>query len=81
MRSATVYINFVKGWCTASYIKLVFRRTKIIAFSRTSTILVYEYKLCQSSITRIDSIKNLRLFMDSKLHFHNRVNYKFSQRC
>lgn len=73
-------INSVKGWRTASYMKLVFMRTKIIAFSRRNNILVYEYKLCQSSTTRIDSIKNLKLFMDSKLHFYSHVNYKFSQR-
>jgi hypothetical protein len=33
----------------------------------------------QRSITRIDRIKNLGIFMGSKLHFHNRINYKFSQ--
>jgi hypothetical protein len=72
-------ISSVEGWCTASYGKFIISRTKCIYFSRRRNILIYtcNYKLCQSSITRIDSIKDLRLFLHSKLHFHNHVNYKF----
>jgi hypothetical protein len=41
--------------------------------------LIYDYNLCQSSITRTDSIKDLGVFIDSKLRFHNHVDYIFSQ--
>jgi hypothetical protein len=40
-------------------------------------MLIYEYKLCQCIIIRTDSIKDLRVFLDSKLNLHNNVNYIF----
>jgi hypothetical protein len=58
--------------------KLNISKTKVISFSRKTNILIYDYKLCQSSITRIDSIKHLGVFTDVKLHFHDHVNYIFS---
>jgi hypothetical protein len=41
--------------------------------------LIFHYKLCHSSITHTDSIKDLGAFIDSKLHFHNHVDYVFYQ--
>jgi hypothetical protein len=40
---------------------------------------MFDYKLCQSSITRTDSIKDLGVITDSKLHFRNHVDYILSQ--
>jgi hypothetical protein len=59
--------------------KLVISKIKVVSFSIRSNMLMYGYKLCQCSIKRIVSIKDLGLFLDSKLHFHNYVSYKFSQ--
>jgi hypothetical protein len=40
--------------------------------------MIYYYKLCHSSITHPDYIKDLGVFTDSKLWFHNHVDYIFS---
>jgi hypothetical protein len=58
--------------------KLNISKTKIIPFSRKTNLLIYEHKICQSHITRTDTIKEVGIFMDSKRHFHNHVNYIFS---
>jgi hypothetical protein len=42
-------------------------------------LLSYEYQLCHTAITRISSIKDLGLFFDSKLYFHNHVDFTFSE--
>jgi hypothetical protein len=60
--------------------KLNISKTKVISFSRKTNVPIYDYKLCQSPITRTDSIKDLGVFIDVKLHFHDHVNYVFS-RC
>jgi hypothetical protein len=52
--------------------------TNIITFSRKTNILIYDYKLCQSSLTSTASIKDLGIFLDSKLQFHDHVNHVFS---
>jgi hypothetical protein len=45
---------------------------------KLTNVPIYDYKLCQSSIIRTDSIKDLSVFIDSKLHFHYHVNYIIS---
>ncbi|PNF36364.1 hypothetical protein B7P43_G18042 [Cryptotermes secundus] len=47
---------------------------------RKTNFLSYEYQLCHAIITRTSSIKDLGVFLDSKLHFHTHVNYIFSER-
>jgi hypothetical protein len=59
--------------------KLNISKTRVISFSRKTNTLIYDYKLCQSSIARTDCIKDLGVFIDSKLRFHNYVDYVFSQ--
>jgi hypothetical protein len=72
-------INSVEGWCTANCMKLNIGKTRVISFSRKPNALIYDYKLCQSPITRSPSIKDLGVYIDNKLHFHDHVNYIFSQ--
>jgi hypothetical protein len=72
-------IDSVQGWCTANCMKLNIGKTRVIYFSRKTNALIYDYKLCQSSITRSHSIKDLGVYTDNKLHFHDHVNFIFSQ--
>jgi hypothetical protein len=57
--------------------KLNISKTNVIYFSRKTNVLIYDYKLCQSSVTWTNSIKDLGVFIDAKLHFHGHVNYIF----
>jgi hypothetical protein len=72
-------IDSVQGWCIANFMELNISKTNVIYFSRKTNTLIYDYKLRQSSITRADSIKDLGVFIDFKLRFHNYVDYIFSQ--
>jgi hypothetical protein len=72
-------IDSVQNWRTAIFMKLNISKTRVISFSRKTIKLIFHYKLCHSSITRIDSITDLGVFTDSELHFHNHVDYIFSQ--
>jgi hypothetical protein len=53
-------IDSVQCWCTANFMKLNISKTSAVYFSRKNYTLVYHYKLCQSSITHTDSVKDLR---------------------
>ncbi|PNF32147.1 hypothetical protein B7P43_G02842 [Cryptotermes secundus] len=59
--------------------KLNISKTKVISFTRKTNLLIYDYKLFQTSIARTDSVKDLGVFIDAKLYFHDQVNYIFSQ--
>jgi hypothetical protein len=66
-------------WCIANCMKVNISKTKVISFSTKTNVLFYDYKLCHSSITRTDFIKDLGVFIDAKLNFHDHVNYIFTQ--
>jgi hypothetical protein len=61
------------------YSQLNISKTKVISFSRQTNVLIYDYKSSQSSIIHTDYIKDPGVFVDSKLRFHNYINYIFSQ--
>jgi hypothetical protein len=72
-------INRIQGWCSANYMKLNISKTRVIAFTRKTNGRYYSYKICDWFITRTDTIKDLGVQLDSKLHFHAHVDYIFSQ--
>jgi hypothetical protein len=57
--------------------KVNITKTRVISFSRKPNVLKYDYKLCQSSNTRTDSIEDLGVYIDGKFHFHDHVNHIF----
>ena len=54
-------------------------KTGVITFSRKANGLYYVYKIQDSYIAHVDTIKDLGVQLDSKLHFQAHVDYIFSQ--
>jgi hypothetical protein len=54
-------------------------KTHAISYSRKTNILGYEYHLWHAHITNSSSIKGLGAFVNSKLYFHNHVDFLFSE--
>jgi hypothetical protein len=54
-------------------------KTCVMSYTRKTNFLSYNYQLCHATITPTSSIKDLGVFLDSKLHFHNHVDYVFSE--
>lgn len=55
------------------------RKTRTNSLSRKPTLLGSDYILHKFSITRTDSIRDMKELNDFKLIFHHYVNYIFSQ--
>jgi hypothetical protein len=49
-----------------------------MTYTRKTNFLSYDYQLCYVAITRTSSVKDLGIFFHSKLHFHEHVDYVFS---
>jgi hypothetical protein len=58
--------------------KLNVDKTRVITFSRKTNNLIYGYKLFHSTMPQTQSVKDLVVYLDSKLHFHDHVNFIFS---
>jgi hypothetical protein len=67
-------IEHIQAWCAANYMKLNVNKTTVITFSRKMNGLYYVYKIHNSIITRTDTIKDLGVLLNSKLHFHAHVD-------
>jgi hypothetical protein len=72
-------IETMRNWCTANYVKFNVGKTKTIYFTRKTNIIAFKCKHCESRINRTDTIKDLGVFLDSKLYFNQHVDYIFSQ--
>jgi hypothetical protein len=73
-------INSVSDWCIANSMRLNTAKTHVVSYTRkTIFFFTYDYQLCRATITRTSSIKDQGVFYDSKLHFHNHVDYVFSE--
>jgi hypothetical protein len=68
-------IERVHEWCSANLIKPNLSKIRVISFSRKTTVLNYQYRLGNSPILRTDCIKDLGVHIDSKLHFHQHVDF------
>jgi hypothetical protein len=55
-------------------------KTRVMSYTRKTNFLSYNYQFCHATIICSSSIKDLGVFFDSKLHFHNHVDYVFSER-
>jgi hypothetical protein len=69
----------IQAWCAANCMKLNVSKTRVLNFSRKTNGFYYVCKIQNSSITRTDTIKDLGVQLDSKLHFQAYVDYIFSQ--
>jgi hypothetical protein len=54
-------------------------KSKVITFTRRTSPIHYNYKLCDKCITRTDSVKDLGILLNSELLFHHHVDYIFFQ--
>jgi hypothetical protein len=72
-------INSMSDWCIADSMRLNTAKIHIVSYTRKTNFLSYNSQLCRDTITRASSIKNLGVFFDSKLLFHNHVDYVFSE--
>jgi hypothetical protein len=64
----------VSEWCAANSTRLNISKTCVMSYSRKTNVLSYEYQLCHTAITCTSSIKDIGVFFDSKLYFHNHVD-------
>jgi hypothetical protein len=71
-------IDRVYEWCLANFMKPNFSKIRVISFTRKTAPLGYHYRLGNSVILRADCIKDLGVYFDSKLYFHQHVDYLLS---
>ncbi|PNF27621.1 hypothetical protein B7P43_G18435 [Cryptotermes secundus] len=50
-----------------------------MSYSRKTNVLLYGYQLCRTAITRTSCVKDRGVFFDSKLYFHNNVDFLYSE--
>jgi hypothetical protein len=72
-------INSLYNWCIVNSMRLNINETRVMSYSRKTNLLRDDYRLGHSVIARTSSIKDLGVFFDSKLYFHNHVDFLFSK--
>jgi len=74
-----IIISILRYCCCCYFMKLDISKIRVTAFTRKTNVLYYTYKIWDLSITNMDTIKDLGVQLDSKLHFHAHADYIISQ--
>jgi hypothetical protein len=59
--------------------QLNINKMRVMSYSSKTNVFRYDYRLGRSVIAGTSYIKDLGVFFDSKLHFHNHVDFLFSK--
>jgi hypothetical protein len=73
-------IACVHAWCSANFMKPNFSNIGVISFTKKTNVSNYQYRLGTSFILRTDCIKDLGVYVDRKLYFHQHVDFAFFSR-
>ena len=60
-------------YCNQNKLELSVNKCKIITFTKKRKIINYPYKLCGTTLTRTNNIRDLGITLDSKLHLDTHV--------
>ena len=67
-------INAIQLWCNANMLTLNPAKTKVVSFSCKTNIIVHPYTLDGSDIARSSVVRDLGVFVDSRLKFGAHVS-------
>ncbi|XP_055536990.1 uncharacterized protein LOC129725335 [Wyeomyia smithii] len=68
-------LNIFARWCKLNCMVLNPTKCSIITFTRKHRPLHFDYKLDGSSIQRVDHVKDLGVFLDTKLTFKQHISF------
>jgi hypothetical protein len=68
-------INSVHKWCLVNGMKINLGKTTIIYFSRKTSSIYFNYKLCSNMVTRSQCVKDFGVLLDCKIYFHQPIHY------
>ena len=72
-------INQVASWGARNGLKLNAGKSQVISFSRAYNVVLYDYLLDGTNLLRVDIVKNLGVFLDSKLNFSTHIDRTISK--
>lgn len=67
-------INTIQHWCSQNGLQLNKQKCYILSFTRKRQYDEFDYKIGNTSISRVTTIKDLGLIFDSKLSFESHCN-------
>ncbi|KAJ0180561.1 hypothetical protein K1T71_003965 [Dendrolimus kikuchii] len=68
-------LNSLSDYCVENKLYLSINKCKSISFSKKTNKIDFTYSLCSNPLEKVTVIKDLGIFLDSKLHFDFHVNY------
>lgn len=74
-------LDKISEWCVTNGMRLNLDKCKVITFSRLSEPLIYEYKLENHPLERVDEITDLGVLFDSRMTFDSHITRIVRKAC
>ena len=67
-------INAIVDWCELNKLQLNIKKCQSFTFYRTSAVILFNYEIKSIILTRLVFIKDLGVFLERKLSFHDHID-------
>ena len=68
-------LNKINTWCLANRININFTKSVYMQSTRKRSLIEYIYTLNNLPLKKVATVKDLGIFIDEKLHFHEHIDY------
>lgn len=66
-------LDKLSDWCDVNRLNLNIKKCSVISFTRSPCKINFDYYICKTLLTRVESVKDLGVIFDSKLSFNEHV--------
>lgn len=66
-------INYIEKWCKTNRLNLNVGKCNVVSYSRKKYPILFNYKVDNTLLQRVQTIKDLGVTFDEKLSFNNHI--------
>lgn len=67
-------LNLLSAWCSSNFLSLCPEKFSVMSISHSRTPIIFMYSLDSFSLNRVSIVRDLGVYVDSKLSFNSHIN-------
>lgn len=67
-------VNIMANWCSSNFLTLSVNKCNVISFHRRQKPIIFDYRICDTVLNRVDQVKDLGITLDQEMNFKPHYN-------